>query len=167
MMVTAALGVSFAAVESTRSLLCSRMLGLLCAPGHGVFDASLSSRLSAGLRSLVHSNRQRCDNGAKECVDRLRGAEHCGDIRIQDHGDHTIFHAVGEPIGSSLRIVQAILSAHPVLCLARSFRAFVSLHSPGVPIVNTQACPSICMEFTPTIRLARPSTWSYVIIVML
>ena len=132
-MVTAALGVSFAAVESTRSLLCSRVLGLLCAPGHGVFNASLSSRLSADLRSLVHPNRQRCDNGARECVDRLRGAEHCGNIRIQDHGDHTIFHAVGEPIGSGLRIVEAVLSAHPVLCLARSFRAFASLHNHGVP----------------------------------
>jgi len=145
MVVTAALSISFAAVERTRSLLCSRVLGLLCAPGHGVSDASRSSRLSAGLRSLVHPNRQRCDNGAKKCVDRLRGAENCGDIRIQDHGDRTVLHAVGEPIGSSFRIVEAVLSAHPVLCLARSFRAFVSLHNPGVPIVKTQAYPSACL----------------------
>ncbi len=34
MVVTAVLGVSFAAIESTRSLLCSRVLGLLRAPGH-------------------------------------------------------------------------------------------------------------------------------------
>lgn len=166
-MVTAALGISFAAIESTRSLLCSRVLGLLCAPGHCVFNASLSSRLSADLRSLVHPDRQRCDNGAKECVDRLRGAKHGGNIRIQDHGDRPVLHAVGKPIGSSLRIVEAVLNPHLALCFAQSFRAFVSLYSPGVPIVNTQACPSICMEFTPTIRLARPSTWSYVIIVML
>jgi hypothetical protein len=36
-MVAAALGVSFAAIESTCSLLCPRMLGFLCAPGYDQF----------------------------------------------------------------------------------------------------------------------------------
>jgi hypothetical protein len=66
-MVTAALGISVAAVDNTRP----RMIGLFCAPGHGLSDALLACRLSAGLRSLVYPDRQHCDNGAKKCVDHL------------------------------------------------------------------------------------------------
>jgi hypothetical protein len=59
-MVTAALGISVAAVDNP----CPRMLGLLCAPGHGLSDALPADyqlgfvRLCAGTGNIVITERR-------------------------------------------------------------------------------------------------------------